>query len=89
MTTIRVIPVPIRELKLEKMTGTIFVLIPIIRRKNEFEPQPQNKILVPFRGCFKTFYMGFPWDLLNSRIQSLLNTNHFMSPDNTNTLTTS
>ena len=38
------------------MTGTSFVLefIPL-RGDNEFEPHPQNKILVPFRGTFQNF----------------------------------
>ena len=38
------------------MTGTSFVLelVPL-RGENEFEPHPQNEILVPFRGSFQNF----------------------------------
>ena len=45
MTTIKVILVPFRVLKPEKVF--VLELVPL-RDENEFEPHPQSKVFVPF-----------------------------------------
>ena len=36
------------------MTWVVLELVPLMG-ENDFEPRPQNKLLIPFRGVFKHF----------------------------------